>query len=422
MLNNVYKTITIILGIMPCLILSSIVTATPEPIVMSYWENWATYQHYPMPNNAHGSKNTALTDQIKNINALAYTFLIVGNDGSLQFSDTWSDLDPNSEQDKNFCTASPSSCIDFPQKAGLGNFDAFTKTAIKHHFISVGGAGQDRAFEKALEHPDKFVSSLKALVETYPIDALDIDYEPEKGVPTAYVQRFIALTDQIKAALPSITLSYAIIANKHNIEKFGAENWKKLGNNLNYISIMGYDMHGAFERDNPHTALHSALMTQDEGHSIESTLQALNKVGISNDKIILGMPLYGRAVGGVTSDGIGQVFTQGVKGDMDPDNCSIQLNAKNLCGGNFQYKTLVNQSYAPVPVTVGHQITGAYSYNANTKVFVSFDSPESAAAKAQYAINNHLAGVMFWALRFDKPVNDPQSILAAVTKVYGQHS
>lgn len=420
MINNVYNMSKKILGILPCLILASTATAAAQPLVMSYWENWATYQQYPMPGNAQGSKNAILSEQITGLNALAYAFLFIGADGSLQFSDVWSDLNPRSEQDKHFCTLSPASCNGFPQNAGLGNFGAFTKTAVQHHFVSVGGGGQDKSFEKAFDHPEKFVSSLKALVEVYHINALDLDYEPVNGVPPASIQRFIELTTQIRAALPSITITYTINSISRNIDKFGAENWKKLGENINYISIMGYDMHGSFDVSYPYTALHSALTSQRKDSSVENAVKALNKAGIANDKIILGMPLYGRAVGGVMQDGIGQIFTEAAKGDGEK-NCSTSLSAKNRCEGFIQYKSLVDQLYTPIPVIVDNQLAGVYSYDRESKVFVSYDNPESAAAKAQYVVDNQLGGIMMWAIRFDKPINDSHSILAAIDKVIGLH-
>ncbi len=419
MLNKTYKTSIKLLCLLPGLALSTVAMANPAPIIMSYWENWATYQHFPMPGDTQGSKNKVLTEQLAAMNALAYAFFTVGNDGSIQFFDTWSDLAPNSEQDRRFCNASPNSCVNFPQNAGLGNFSAFTKTEIKHHFISVGGGGNDKAFEIAMDHPEQFVSSLKTLVEHYNIDALDIDYEPERGVPKAYIPRFIAITEQIKTALPSLIVSYAISSNSNNINRFGTDNWKKLEKNLDYISIMGYDMHGTFDRGAPYTALHSALMTEHADGSIENSLKALNKAGIPNEKVILGMPLYGRGVGGVSEDGLHQIFTAGYRGDLDSNKCSTELNANNICSGMIQYKTLVDRNARPVEVKVGNQLAGVYTYDAAKGIFISYDNHDSAAAKAEYAQKNQLAGVMFWALRFDKPVNDPQSILGAVAKVYG---
>lgn len=391
-----------------------------QKIIMGYWENWGTYQNYPIPHNATGSTNTQLSEQISKLTALAYAFLEVAPDGSLQFSDAWSDLDPKSPQDQQFCKASPASCIGYPQNSGLGNFTAFSKTNVAHHVISVGGAGHDDAWEHAFAHPDKFITTLKALVDTYKIDWLDIDYEPVGGVPTKNIQRFIDITYKIKQTIPALTLSYAIPANHHSVNRFGAANWQKLASQLDYISIMGYDIHGVFDISAPYTALHSPLISAENDFSIEKTLQALNASGVSSQKIILGMPLYGRAVGGVAAPGIGQVFTEGVKGDLDDKNCSINLQAGNVCGGSIQYKTLADQFTEATPIIVNGVLSGIYSFDSTKHIFISYDNPESAKVKSQYAIENQLAGVMLWALRFDKPMNHPKSILRAVADEYNR--
>ena len=37
-----------------------------------------------------------------------------------------------------------------------------------------------------------------------------------------------------------------------------------------------------------------------------------------------------------------------------------------------------------------------YLYNAEKRIFVSYDDPESMALKAQYAVDHKLGGMMFW--------------------------
>lgn len=411
--------------IITCLVASAAMIDTPraapttsQPIVMGYWENWGTYRGFPMPDNAKHESNYVLSGQLTGINAIAYSFLEVSSNGTLIFSDVWSDLDPNSSQDKAFCAASPASCKGFPENAGLGNFSAFAKTSVAHHVLSVGGAGHDDAWENAFANPDQFVTSLKALVNVYHIDWLDIDYEPISGVPAQHVKGLITLTNKIKQALPDLLLSYTIPANAESVKQFGNANWAQIAKNVAYVNIMGYDMHGSFDKSNPFTALHSALLSDTNGFSDENTIKALNTAGIPNNKMILGMPLYGRAVGGVQATGLGQTFTQAFQGDLD-DSCSVDLNAGNVCSGMIQYKTLVDQQYAAEPGIVNGKLSGVYAYDASKKMFVSYDNAQSATAKAQYVLDNKLAGAMFWALRFDKPIDDAQSVIGAVDKVFG---
>ncbi|MEO8401750.1 MAG: glycoside hydrolase family 18 protein [Gammaproteobacteria bacterium] len=209
------------------------------------------------------------------------------------------------------------------------------------------------------------------------------------------------------------------MANPANIRNFGQDNCQQLAKNVTYISVMGYDMHGSFDKSNPFTALQSALFSDHADYSDQSAIEALNGVGIPNEKIILGLPMYGRAVGNVQVSGLGQVFTQAVKGDLDDSNCCTNLNVGNVCGDMIQYKNLVDQQYQAIPVSVSGKTSGVYAYQSTQKIFVSYDNPDSATVKANYALDKNLAGVMFWALRFDKPVLESNSILGAVDKVFG---
>jgi len=43
-----------------------------------------------------------------------------------------------------------------------------------------------------------------------------------------------------------------------------------------------------------------------------------------------------------------------------------------------------------------------YLYNPEKKIFVSFDDPQSLAAKCRYVLNHKLRGVMFWDYEADK--------------------
>ena len=43
----------------------------------------------------------------------------------------------------------------------------------------------------------------------------------------------------------------------------------------------------------------------------------------------------------------------------------------------------------------------AYLYNADEKLFISYEDTKSIQLKTQYAIDNGLGGIMFWQLRSD---------------------
>ena len=48
---------------------------------------------------------------------------------------------------------------------------------------------------------------------------------------------------------------------------------------------------------------------------------------------------------------------------------------------------------------------GVFLYDADAKTFHSYDSPMSAATKAQYAVDNELRGVLTWLIENDLPAH-----------------
>jgi chitinase len=104
------------------------------------------------------------------------------------------------------------------------------------------------------------------------------------------------------------------------------------------------------------------------------------KAGVPAEKILLGLPFYGHVWGQVA----------------------------DLNHGLFQPGKPIPHAYSPYSAIVesmlGHgfvrywdaQASVPYLYNAEQQIFVSYEDPESIAAKGSYVLAHHLGGVMFW--------------------------
>ena len=140
--------------------------------------------------------------------------------------------------------------------------------------ISVGGWGWDAQFEKLAADPKTrtaFVQNLKSFVDEYQLDGVDIDWEyPDPG-PSS--QNFLALIQELRAAMPDKLLTTAVVSD-------GDDNGLGVPNEsfelFDFVNIMTYDGpdHGTMEQ-------------------FERGLAYWSERGLPREKIIMGAPFYG---------------------------------------------------------------------------------------------------------------------------------
>jgi GH18 family chitinase len=140
--------------------------------------------------------------------------------------------------------------------------------------ISVGGWGWDKQFEELAAHPESrsaFTQNLKAFVEEYKLDGADIDWEyPDPGSSS---QNFLALIQELRAAMPDKLLTAAVVSygNEHGLG-VPSESFEL----LDFVNIMTYDGpdHGTMEQ-------------------FERGLSYWRERGLPKEKMVMGAPFYG---------------------------------------------------------------------------------------------------------------------------------
>jgi chitinase len=261
--------------------------------------------------------------------------------------------------------------------------------------VSVGGWLWSGNFSDAVLTPEsrsRFIDSVAAFVEQYNLDGLDIDWEypgqigagnrfrPEDKVNYTLVlaelrERFNR--EQRKLGRP-LLLTIAAGASQEFLEH---TEMRRVARSVDTVNLMAYDYYEPGSE--AITGNHAPLYTDpaDPKHvSADTSVREFEQAGVPARKLILGVPFYGHVWGNVaaTDHGLFQIGSP-VPNAFAPYRAIVA--------------TMLNQGFtrywdasASVP----------YLYSAEKKQFISYEDPESLAAKCVYVQRMHLGGVMFW--------------------------
>lgn len=156
-----------------------------------------------------------------------------------------------------------------------------------------------------------FVDSVVKFLDKYNFDGLDFDWEhPAARGGNAndknnFSRLLRSLHDRLKGRRKLLTL--AVSANPATAD--AAFDIPTISRLVDFISIMAYDYHGAFDTRTGHNApLYARKDDADRTFHVAAGIDYWLSKGAPNHKIILGMPLYGRTVklANRNNNGLGQ--------------------------------------------------------------------------------------------------------------------
>ncbi len=382
--------------------------------IVAYFPNWGTY------NSSH--QNFAVGDmpwdRLTHIN---HSFYTISNDCKMVSLDSFADYEKN-----------------FPHSEGwnglrghIGEYKYFKKMYPNTKvLISVGGWTKGQNFHKMAStsaNRKVFIQSALDFMTQYPfIDGIDLDWEYpgidrakdtndqyDMGCPGGPEdkQNFTTLLKEMREAYNANGMSNKLltIAAPAGYDKMQLQEPDKYQQYLDFINVMTYDMHGAWEtKTNNHSGLYAnpndpsgtSPTNIKERYNTDSAMKEyLNTYKIPAEKLIVGTPFYSRGWAGVKANSIQDALfadtTKYYRGAWD-DSATPTPGGQE---GFFKLKQFENTAgwekardpYAKTP----------YLFNKSLGVFLSYEDEESLQTRCNYVKDNQFGGIIIWEISGD---------------------
>ncbi|MGL4345905.1 MAG: glycosyl hydrolase family 18 protein [Cellulosilyticaceae bacterium] len=299
--------------------------------------------------------------------------------------------------------------------------------------MSVGGWSQSANFVEAAATAtgrQTFADSAIALMRQYEFDGIDLDWEyptfsrepdindnpNDQGNPRASAadkENFTLLLRDLRAALDKAGQEDGVhyeltVAVGAGIDKMEQTEVSKYHQYVDFINLMTYDFHGAWEPITGHQSQlygrtdeynpYDEVVTQ---YNVDQAVKNFQGQGVPNNKLVVGVPYYTRGwknvepvevVPGlpglyapVKPDAFGYygakgIFDGGVPAGNNPYYHIVEVLEKDPAFKKYW------DPYAQVP----------YLYSESKKEFYTYDDPQSIAVKTDYINTNNLGGAIIW--------------------------
>lgn len=267
--------------------------------------------------------------------------------------------------------------------------------------VSVGGWTWSKGFSDAVltaERRQRFVASAVAFVRRHDLDGFDVDWEypslpgdgnthrPDDKVNfTAVMAELRVALDQDAAARGrQALLTFAAGAFPAFIDN---TEMAKVQASVDFVNLMTYDFRVASVDD---IAGHHANLydhpADGKQRSVDRAVREFLASGVPGAKLVVGVPFYGRGWRDVNprADGLYQPGRA-----VERMNLSYGRLAAEVVGRDGFARRWDATTQAP------------FLWNAERRIFISYDDPESLRLKAAYVRAKGLGGLMFWQYHED---------------------
>ncbi|TVY16741.1 Endochitinase 1, partial [Lachnellula arida] len=360
---------------------------------VAYFVNWAIYGRKYTPQMLPADKLTHVLYAFANVRP---------ESGEVYLTDGWADTDIHFDGDSwNDSGTNLYGCLK------QLNILKQQNRALKI-LLSIGGWTYSSNFAvpaSSASGREKFASSAVELIKHLGLDGIDIDWEYPKNPSEA--ADFVLL---LKACREAMDAYSATLPHKHHFEltvacPAGAQNYEKMDiggmdRYLDFWNLMAYDYAGSWDAKAGHQAniAPSRQYPDATPFNSQSAVGYYKGQGVPGQKIVLGMPLYGRAF--CETEGLGRAFSGVGEGSWE--------------NGVFDFKAL------PLVGAAEHwdrEAGATYSYDPVKKHLVAYDTAEMAREKTRWLKSEGLGGAMWWESSGDR--SGEGSLIGAVVGELG---
>ena len=266
--------------------------------------------------------------------------------------------------------------------------------------LSLGGWGAGGFSDACLtpEGRERFCQSAVELMLRWDFDGIDLDWEyptiDAAGIDARPEDKFTfsEMMRLLRAKLNALSLVTGRYYRLSMAIGCGHARYATimemdvLGELLDEVNLMSYDMrNGNREMTGHHTNLYSNDEDESDA-SVDAAVRLIHEAGVPMEKLVVGAAFYGRGWTGVRA----------VEGDEGPKGHGLHVPSSKfeVRGGN--YEDLAREKIDRGGFTRHWDEVAKAPWLFDGSTFISYDDPESLAAKAGYVLEHGLGGLMYW--------------------------
>jgi chitinase len=381
--------------------------AAPRRLV-GYFTQWGIY------GKGYVVKNVEDSGAARRLTHIQYAFANVTPDLKCGITDAWADYQKTFPASQNLDGVDET----WSDTELRGNFNQLRKLKQRHPglkvLISVGGWSYSNRFSDAALTEESRQAFAASCVDTFVkgnvapgisaagvFDGIDIDWEYPGACGNTCdfrpedTQNFTLLLAELRKQLDAAghaagkryELAIATSVGEGNFSKIEL---RKAARYVDFMSLMAYDIHGGWEMT---TNFHAPLLGSSADPAgpkanADFAVRSYLRAGVPADKVVLGVPFYGRGWSGVPEAHHG-----------------LYQSATGLPDGVWEAGVNDYRDLAPLAAVQGSfrdlRSQGQWTYAPTTGIFWGFDDPLVMGVKAGYTRLLGLGGVMFWELSGD---------------------